>query len=217
MKFPSKEELNEYTEAIAIGGLKGAAVGSLVSGGLFLYARKRLPNYAQYGVFARTFSLMAPPVLFGMTNIEFASRRFEEQRYGYGDYSAENLEKQKQFDNLTTWQQMKTIAINNKYKMITGAWAASLAGSFWIINRDKLMTKSQKIVQARMYAQGLTVIILLATMALTVSAGEQRKRENEVQNQEWVKIADAEEKREIAQHIPTHLSERKKISTQAQA
>lgn len=100
--------------------------------------------------------------------------------------------------------------MRNKYKIIVGAWAASLGGSFYLINRDKLMTMSQKIVQARMYAQGLTVIILLATMAVSVSAGEQRRLDNEQEAQEWEKIAAAEEKREIEHHIPTHLSERTK-------
>ncbi|KAH8916539.1 hypothetical protein BT69DRAFT_1281227 [Atractiella rhizophila] len=41
---------------------------------------------------------------------------------------------------------------DNKMKLITGIWAASLGGSFFHIYRSPL-SFAQKIVQARVYAQ----------------------------------------------------------------
>lgn len=217
MKFVSKDELNEYTNAFMVGGIKGGIVGTAISGGLFMYARKRLPNYHKYGAFARTFFLMAPPILLGVTNMELEAQRYERQHYQYGEFSEDSKKKQEEYEHMNNWQKAKFLAGDNKYKLITGIWASSLAGSFYIINRDKLMTKSQKIVQARMYAQGLTVILLLATMALSVSAGEQRNTEWAAADQDWEKIVEAEEKREKAHNIPTLLSEQRKAKSNGQA
>jgi len=206
MKFPSKEELGEYTHAIAIGGLKGAAVGGVVSLGIFGYARRYIPNVQRYGAFARTFFLMAPPVLIGITAMEGASRKFEANKYGYITEETKNAQATQ---GLSTKDKVVYYASANKYKFIMAGWAGSLAGSFWLINRDKLMSKSQKIVQARMYAQGLTVLILLATMALSAtSPDEQKKLENKKSSLEWEKIIEKEIAREDAAHLPLHLSER---------
>lgn len=55
---------------------------------------------------------------------------------------------------------------------------------------------AQKVVQARMYAQGVTIIMLIASLAVTdLTTSEQRKIEKEKQDQVWKKIVAKEERR----------------------
>ncbi|MBW0515604.1 hypothetical protein O181_055319 [Austropuccinia psidii MF-1] len=53
----------------------------------------------------------------------------------------------------------------NKYNIVLGSWATSMVGSFAFIATQP-MPFSQKLIQARMYAQGLTVAVILATATL---------------------------------------------------
>lgn len=41
--------------------------------------------------------------------------------------------------------------------------------SLGLVSRSKYLTRAQKLVQARVYAQGLTLLVLVATAALEVS------------------------------------------------
>lgn len=61
-------------------------------------------------------------------------------------------------------QRAKDWAEENRYPIIFGFWVLSLGGSFLLVKRQPL-SASQKLVQARMYAQGLTLGVLLASFA----------------------------------------------------
>ncbi|ANB13740.1 Rcf2p [Sugiyamaella lignohabitans] len=236
MKFPSKEELNEYTHTIAVGAIKGAVIGTGVSALGYLYAKRRAPVFFTYGAFPRTFLLIAPPIMIGVTTMEFASREFERERYGYVDAASaspdmlipkingSNIDPKlaaKVGANGTDGAAAEPNAVlqyaaENKYKIIMGAWAASLAGSYWAVSKDKYLTKSQRIVQARMYAQGLTVALLLVSVMLSVSNGKEKDNSRETGEadlregkQTWEEIVEQETARETAAHLPLHLSDRK--------
>lgn len=64
-------------------------------------------------------------------------------------------------------------ARQEKYKLIGAAWIVSMIGSFVLVGRNPYLTGQQKIVQARVYAQGLTVAILCASAGLEIA--EQRR------------------------------------------
>jgi len=51
-----------------------------------------------------------------------------------------------------------------------------MGGSWWWINRDRYLTFSQKLVQARVYAQGLTLLVLIATAAFEVADRRNQQR-----------------------------------------
>ncbi|KAA8912667.1 hypothetical protein TRICI_003385 [Trichomonascus ciferrii] len=195
MKIPTKEELNEYVHYIGVGGLKGAAVGLFVSSAGSYFALRRYPGLRQRGTFFKTFSFMAPVLACGITNMEWSSRRFEAEHYGIGEMAPDVVARQKRLEKLPLFDRAMQWGAENKYKIIMGTWAATLGGTFWLINRDRLMTKSQKIVQARMYAQGVTVVLLLASMALTMSYGKDPAHVEETEDQSWKRIVAEEEER----------------------
>lgn len=195
MKLPSRSELDDYIKCIAVAGGKGGAIGLGISGAGAFWARKRFPSYVKQGMFARTLVFMAPILFCGVTSMEYASREFE-KRYYHPDIIKMQEKKEEDYANLPLSKRLKSFAIENKYKIVVGAWAGSLGGSFWLVNRDQYLTTAQKAVQARMYAQGLTVALLIASMALTsVSTGEQRRMEKEEQDETWKKIVAREEAR----------------------
>lgn len=65
----------------------------------------------------------------------------------------------------TALQRAKDWASENRYPILFGVWVASMAGSWSLVNRNRYLSGSQKLVQARMYAQGATLSALLASFA----------------------------------------------------
>lgn len=68
--------------------------------------------------------------------------------------------------NKTGLQRAKEWASDNRYPLLFGFWVLSMAGSWTYVNRNPYLSGSQKIVQARMYAQGGTLAALLTSFAL---------------------------------------------------
>lgn len=57
--------------------------------------------------------------------------------------------------------------MKNQYKVIVGSWAVSMGIAGAIVMANKHQTYPQKIVQARMWAQGLTIGVLIGAGVLT--------------------------------------------------
>jgi hypothetical protein len=68
--------------------------------------------------------------------------------------------------NKTVTQRAKEWATENRYPLLFGFWVASMAGSWTLVNRNRYLSGSQKLVQARMYAQGATLAALMTSFAL---------------------------------------------------
>lgn len=68
--------------------------------------------------------------------------------------------------NKTVFQRSKEWASENRYPLLFGFWVASMAGSWHFVNRNPYLSGSQKLVQARMYAQGGTLAALLGSFAI---------------------------------------------------
>ena len=62
-----------------------------------------------------------------------------------------------------------------RYKIVGASWLASMATAFAMVNRNKYLTGPQKLVQARVYAQFLTVGVLVATAAFEISESKNDK------------------------------------------
>lgn len=51
---------------------------------------------------------------------------------------------------------------------MTASWVASMGIALGLVGRSPYLSTAQKLVQARVYAQGLTLAVLIATAALEV-------------------------------------------------
>jgi hypothetical protein len=56
------------------------------------------------------------------------------------------------------------------------SWAASMVGALGYSFSNKFLTTQQKVVQARMYAQAVTVAVLLASASVSIYVGDDDKK-----------------------------------------
>ena len=78
-------------------------------------------------------------------------------------------QEQIRWEGLSTGSKIKEWAMKNQYKVIVGSWAVSMGIAGAIVMANKHQTNAQKIVQARMWAQGLTIGVLIGAGVLTQS------------------------------------------------
>lgn len=208
MKVATKDEISLYTSSIINGGLKGAGVGFGMSVGLGYWMR-RTSIFRSMTPTVKTFFFLAPVLICGVTATEWASLKFDQEQYDFGESERAQKESREKLEALPALQRWKIHATENKYKIIVGSWAASLGGAFWWINKDKFLTSSQKIVQARMYAQALTIVILLGSMLMSVNSYGKIDKNPELDQYSWQSIVAEEEIREKAAGIPLRLKHSK--------
>lgn len=166
MKILTKEEENEHYYATVKGGSLGGAVG-LALGGVGVYAASaRYPAFRGLTLPFRAFLVSGCGTFSAIIAADTYSRNYERRRnpeYQFQDESeslSQTLASQKTFG-----QRAMTFAKDNRYSIVFGSWIASMAGAFTIVGRSPYLTTQQKLVQARVYAQGLTMAVVIASLA----------------------------------------------------
>ncbi|KAE9404841.1 hypothetical protein BT96DRAFT_988932 [Gymnopus androsaceus JB14] len=165
----NEEQLAAHTAAVRRGALEGTAFGMLVSGAASLYAHRRIPAYRTLPL---SLKALGPIILIAPLLTIQAERRSLE--YDESQWTGEGAmilnERERKVDEkwkaMNTSQKISDWASRHEYSIILGSWALSLGVAGAIISRDKYQTSAQKVVQARMWAQGLTIGILIAAGAL---------------------------------------------------
>lgn len=88
---------------------------------------------------------------------------------------------------------------DNRYSIVFGSWVASMGTALGLVGRNPYLTGPQKLVQARVYAQGLTIAVVIISLAFETSDSSKGKG-----RWETVKIIDPndpEHKRVIEKQI----------------
>lgn len=168
MKLITEEEKSAHWDAVSVGGLKGAILGTAVSLGIFALAPSKYPGLFKLPWSIRTAVFIIPPAFTTSVNAELCSSEFDYKMYSSESSQKRLLEEHRRWASLSTTDKVVETLNNNKYPIITGLWALSMWGSWVVVDRDPLLTKTQKFVQARMYAQFITVGLLLGSMALSM-------------------------------------------------
>ncbi|CDO95606.1 unnamed protein product [Kluyveromyces dobzhanskii CBS 2104] len=169
MKILTREEIDAHRHYTLMGGVKGAAAGFLVSAAIFRFLPHRYPKFNPKAMTwsVKTALFITPPTLLASIIAEESSNGFDKKMYGSSSTS-DVLAEHNRWKSLSAKDKFVEGLSSNKYKIIVSAWAASLYGSWKLVDKDPYMTKAQKAVQARMYAQGVTVLLLLASIALSM-------------------------------------------------
>lgn len=170
MKILTKEEEEAHYNATVKGGSIGGAIG-LTAGLVAVYgASRRFPTFNSLTLPMKAFLVTSSATFASIISADRASRGFEDQRDPQRKYrdrasrDAESAESQK-----SDWQRLKDWGKENRYPIVTASWVASMGIAFGLVSRNKYLTGAQKLVQARVYAQGLTLAVLVATAAFEVS------------------------------------------------
>ncbi|KAA8651881.1 hypothetical protein EYZ11_004199 [Aspergillus tanneri] len=175
MKILTKEEEDAHYSTVVKGGTLGTVLGLAAGVAGVMLASRRSQTIRNLTLPMKTFLVTSSGTFVGIIAADHASRSFEaehnEQRQWYANREerlrSEELAQMTFVDRALTW------ARREKYKIVGVTWAASMIGSFALVGRNPYLSGAQKIVQARVYAQGLTLAVLVASAAFEIS--DQRK------------------------------------------
>ncbi|CAI4052155.1 hypothetical protein SUVZ_14G3370 [Saccharomyces uvarum] len=219
MKILTQDEIEAHSSHTLKGGIEGALAGFAISAVIFKVLPRRYPKFKPSTLTwsIKTALWITPPTVLTAIRAEQASNSFDATMYGSGTSSEDALDEHRRWKGLSTKDKFVEGLSTNKYKIITGAWAASLYGSWVLVNRDHIMTRAQKIVQARMYAQFITVGLLLASVGLSMYENKlhpNRQKVNEMRRWEnALKVAEEEEKLEKEGRRAGFVSNEERISS----
>ncbi|KAF2722023.1 hypothetical protein K431DRAFT_267149 [Polychaeton citri CBS 116435] len=170
MKILTKEEEQEHYNETLKGGFLGGVTG-LSAGLVAVYgASARYPAFRGLTLPFRTFLVVSSGTFASIVAADSFGRRFETSRHpdrAYKDEQqtlAQTLEKNKPASaRALDW------ARENRYSLVFGSWVASMAGSLALVGRNPYLSGQQKLVQARVYAQGLTLAVVIISLAFETS------------------------------------------------
>lgn len=178
-----------------MGGLLGLAGG--VAG--VLLASRRYSTIRNLTIPMKSFLVTSSGTFTGIIAADHASRAHEaEMNAAYQWY--ENREERlraEQTAGLSLGERAAAFARREKYKIVSATWAASMIGSFVLVGRIPGLTGQQKLVQARVYAQGLTLAVLCASAAFEIS--DQRQGRGLLDAKKRAKAAEAAEQQPVHQ------------------
>jgi len=196
MRPLTDKQVQEHEAASRRGALEGLLAGGAVALAGSLYAQKHWHAYQRL-----------PPSLKALGVIILAAPAFSIQaerrgiQYERSQWSGEGLrvmderelQRMKRWDSMTLGQKIGDWSYRHQYSLIMGSWAASLGLAAAIISRNKYQTYPQKIVQARMWAQGLTIGLIIAAGALTHT--KRAKMAEEAQHDHsWMDMVEQQER-----------------------
>lgn len=147
-----------------MGGTIGLGIGAA---GVAL-ASRRYPAFRSLTIPFRVFLASSSATFVAIVAADRASRNFETSRHAQErTYISKQESIQNQIEAAKPrGQRMKEWATANRYGLLFGAWVVSMGGSWYLVNRNSVLSSAQKLVQARVYAQGLTVGLLVGSFAL---------------------------------------------------
>ncbi|KAF2471411.1 uncharacterized protein BDR25DRAFT_26994 [Lindgomyces ingoldianus] len=167
MKVLTKEEEAAHYNATVKGGTIGAVVGTIIGGVGVFAANRRFAAFRSLTVPFRAFLVASSGTFVSILAADRASYRYD---IAHNPEKRRLIQEEKEKEALyesgkTRLQLAREWAEQNRYPIIFGFWVTSLVGSFVLVNRNRYLSAPQKIVQARMYAQGFTLAVLLASFA----------------------------------------------------
>ncbi|KAG6850920.1 hypothetical protein H0H93_006746 [Arthromyces matolae] len=172
MKLATPQDLAGHAAASRRGAIEGALASSIVGLGGSYFLHRRYPGYRSLPLSLKMLGvviLVAPclSIQAERRGLEYDKSKWEGEgvRFLHNKQLAEDA----RWDDLSNREKLADWADRHQYSLILGGWASSLAFAGAVISRDKVQTTAQKVVQARMWAQGLTIGLLIVAGALTQS------------------------------------------------
>ncbi|KAF8554497.1 hypothetical protein OG21DRAFT_1484609 [Imleria badia] len=166
----SAEEWQLLDSVVLRGALEGAVASAALAVPGFYYLHRKSAWYRSLPLPLRVAGVVM--VVAPFTSIQAERRSLEFERNRWSDSGKLELDRaaaaeEARFSGLSTTDKALDWASRHQYSIILGSWALSMAAAGAIVAKDKYLTLPQKAVQARMWAQGLTIGVLIVAGALT--------------------------------------------------
>ncbi|KAI9484032.1 MAG: hypothetical protein EXX96DRAFT_560573 [Benjaminiella poitrasii] len=162
-------------------GLKGAAVGlglGLVATALTI---RRSPEFRSLSRPIQSIMAVSTTTAGFLFASDRAVTEYENRELGYTDEMIiEQLgHKRSPRKELSSFDRSLYYLNDNRWSFIGLSWAISMAGALGYSFSNRYLSTQQKIVQARMYAQAVTIAVLLASAGLSIYVGDDDKPQRE--------------------------------------
>jgi len=170
MKPVTPEQIEGHSAASIRGALEGAAVSSLVAGSGTWYLNRNWKYYRTLPISLKVLGMVIVVAPCLSIQAERRGLQYEKSQWtGVGLMAIEEqaAEERARWQTYSVKEKVGDWAARHEYSLILGSWALSMAVAGAIISKDRYQTVPQKVVQARMWAQGLTIGVLIAAGALT--------------------------------------------------
>ncbi|CCL99409.1 uncharacterized protein FIBRA_01427 [Fibroporia radiculosa] len=204
MKLATQEELAGHHAATVRGAVEGVVGGLALSVPASMWMHRRWPAYRALPIQLKVMGVIFVVAPLYAIQAERRGVEFDQSTWtGAGKLELDRQEKQEisRWTQLNSSEKLKDWATRHQYQIILGSWAASMAVAGAIVMRNRHQTASQKIVQARMWAQGLTIGVLIGAGILTHSQ-RQEAAEHRPVDHTW-------------QHMVEEFQEEEKLEQQA--
>ncbi|PHH86004.1 hypothetical protein CDD83_10884 [Cordyceps sp. RAO-2017] len=163
MKVLSKEEEEAHYSAVVKGGLIGGSAGLALGVGGVVLATRRYPAFRGLTVPFRAFLVTSSGTFGAIVNADRYSVKFQRAQHPESQYKDASARAQQMIrENETAYQRFLEWGRDNRYGIVFASWVASMGIALALVSRAPMST-SQKVVQARVYAQGLTLVVLVVS------------------------------------------------------
>ncbi|KAJ5578138.1 uncharacterized protein N7459_007102 [Penicillium hispanicum] len=201
MKLLTKEEEDAHYRSVVKGGSLGGVAGLALGVAGVALASRRYHTIRNLTLPMKSFLVTSSGTFIGIIAADHASRNFDIQ-HNAEKLWYENREERLRAEEsrgLSLTDRALAFARREKYKIVGATWVASMVGSFVLVGRNPYLSGQQKIVQARVYAQGLTLAVLCASAAFEIS--DQRRGRGIM---DAAKKDKAGQKADAAETVPAH-------------
>jgi len=201
MKILTKEEEQEHYYATLKGGSLGGGIGLALGVAGVGLAQRRYQFIRQLTVPLKAFLVTSAGTFAGIISADSASRNFGTQHNPIDqEYQArEKEEYQAKYGQMGFTERAMAWGKEHRYQIVGVSWIASMASSFALVNRNKYLSGAQKLVQARVYAQFLTLGVLVASAAFEIS--DSRNDSGRYETVRYVDPKDPDHKRILEKHV----------------
>jgi len=164
MKILSKEEEQEHYNAVLKGGSIGGLLGLTIGMAGVLGASRRYTAFRGLTLPFRAFLITSSATFGAIVNADrfsIAYQRSRDPANFYVDDAHRALEMAR--ENESNYRRFMGWGREHRYSIVFASWLASMAVALTVVGRNRFLTSAQKLVQARVYAQALTVLVLVAS------------------------------------------------------
>ncbi|KAI0539803.1 hypothetical protein GGR58DRAFT_463522 [Xylaria digitata] len=176
MKVISAEEERAHYNAVLKGGIIGGTLGLGVGLLGVVAGMRRYPGVRALTLPFRAFLVTSVGTFGAIVNAERHSNAFHlanNPMNFYKDQASKDADLLRAQES--SWQRFRQWGEANRYSIVFGAWVASMGIALGMVSRNRYLSTSQKLVQARVYAQGLTLAVLVASAAFETADARQGK------------------------------------------
>ncbi|KAH7887489.1 hypothetical protein F5I97DRAFT_1860838 [Phlebopus sp. FC_14] len=166
------EKFKGHTAATLKGALEGTLLGSGIALPTMYLLNRRWPYFRTLPPTLKTLGVVI--VVTPLTSIRAEQRAVEYDRQQWTDAGKSVLEKrlhaeQERWVSLSAKEKLADWTARHQLSVIAGSWVLATIVAGNIILRDPYLSMPHKVVQVRVWAQGLTIGVVIAAAALTHS------------------------------------------------